>query len=175
MSRYNGNGIPDASMRPSFLLSALLLLIQPAFAQVEEVRLPFKLNVTRSAAIGETQLQTQSGAADKETRPNWIPAGAFTNDDMIAYYGVKMFGLKYSWRLPTQRITAKLDKDISMYWLGYRPDKCKIRIEPDDSAPGGNFKFHTLGDPAGPRGWLQSTGIKDETGWQYRYWFDQPH
>jgi hypothetical protein len=115
----------------------------------------------------------KSQVTESYDRPSWIPARAFTKDEMIAYYGVKAFGLKYSWRLPAQPTTARLGKGISMWWKGYCPDKCKIRIEPDPSAPKGNFTFHTIGAD-GPRGWLQATGIKDATGWQYRYWFDQP-
>jgi hypothetical protein len=134
----------------------------------------FQLNATTTATADPPSFMSQTAATDGAPRPRWIPAHAFTNDDMIAYYGLTVFGRNITWRLPNEPTTAKLSKSVSMWWNGYCPDKCKISVEPDWSVPAGNFKFHTIGAPDGPHGWLEATGIKDKIGWQYRYWFDQP-
>lgn len=163
-------------MRLLVIVIMLLALPQIAIAKrvaekVDNANGIFRLNANKSRKLKIDAAQLDAAVE----RPAWIPAYAFTNDNMICYYGVKMLGLKHTWRLPNHGSMARMHKDISVYWKGPCPKLCVLRVEPDSEAPSGNFKFHTIGHPEGPRGWLQATGIKDETGWQYRYWFDQPN
>ncbi len=104
-------------------------------------------------------------------RPSFIPAYAFSNQDMIAPY----HNLVIDWwhKLPSADVPhwMKLSPSVAQYWTGTKMEPFWVMTEPDKEHPG-NFTFVSL-YPGGPKGWLQSTGERSAWGHpEYRYWFD---
>ncbi|GEM_PF-2564558 len=106
-------------------------------------------------------------------RPPWLPAYAYSNDLMVTPY----HNLDIAWwdksAIPNRPRWVKLSRSVSRYWPGLVPEPCMVLIAPLAGAPG-NFSFASRAR-SGPRGWLQSLGITDSSGFPlYRYWFDRP-
>jgi hypothetical protein len=147
------------------VLLAAIGLAEPATAETFQLRAQQGVNADRW------------GGAPAE-RPSWIPASAFTNDEMICVYAV--YGRSYDGkvaalprRLPNEPHVTTMAANISCYWAPNWNRECKILTNPLIEHPG-NYYF-VCGSSDGPKGWLQFTGHRGENGFYlYRYWFDKP-
>lgn len=104
-------------------------------------------------------------------RPSFIPAYAFSNQDMVAPYhdsDINAWHKRTNSELPHW---MKLSPSVAQYWTGTKMEPFWVMTEPDKEHPG-NFTFVSL-YPGGPKGWLQNTGERSAWGHpEYRYWFD---
>lgn len=104
-------------------------------------------------------------------RPNYLPAYAYTNDQMVAPYHNRDI---WSWdkrAMPSYAQWMRLAPSVTKFWRGYVPDPCMVWSVPIASAPG-HFTFSSR-YPGGPRGWLEHMTTKSWDGYpMYRYWFD---
>ena len=107
-------------------------------------------------------------------RPNWIPAHAYTNQNMVAPYHNKDIAWWDKSKMPDRPQWVILSTSVTRFWKGYAPNPCWILVAPNNLAPG-NFTFRSK-IPHGPRGWLQDINRTTKFGFPlYRYWLDQPH
>ena len=115
-----------------------------------------------------------AGRIEMGNRPSCIPAHAYTNEHLTCHMVRDVRSKKHEpYEIPPQGRGLIMHKDIAKYWCIENYPACKVLALPVSGFPG-VFEFHTLGDIAGPRGWLQDLGVVDEKGRVYRYWFDIP-
>lgn len=103
----------------------------------------------------------------KVQRPEFIPACAFTNDDMVAPYHDSESSIATQ-KLPKR---LKLDPCVARHWTGAKAEPCWVITTPDKDRPG-TYSFSSEAEN-GPKGWLHHTGERSAWGHpEYRYWFD---
>lgn len=104
-------------------------------------------------------------------RPDFIPARAFTSEEMVApYHDVEsgMASTAYTQELPKR---IKLNPAVARHWTGAKVEPYWVNTVPDKDHPG-TFSFSSEIED-GPKGWLQLTGERSAWGHpEYRYWFD---
>lgn len=104
-------------------------------------------------------------------RPDFIPACAFTHEEMVAPYHDLENGTvspTYTQELPKR---IKLNPAVVRHWLGAKAEPYWVNTVPDKDHPG-TFSFSSEIDN-GPKGWLQHTGERSAWGHpEYRYWLD---
>jgi|688.fasta_scaffold158196_3 hypothetical protein len=107
----------------------------------------------------------------KVVRPDYIPAAAFTNDEMVAPYHEIECGkptIPSSQELPKR---IKLEPKVAKHWTGAKVEPYWVTTTPDATHPG-TYSFASEAEN-GPKGWLQHTGERSAWGHpEYRYWFD---
>lgn len=122
-----------------------------------------------SALIASPLPASSSNAID---HPDWIPAHAYTNADMIMNYFNLCPLLRFGQPIPASGQNVRLFKSITCYWRAGRYGNCETYFSPIYGHPG-NFTFFTVNDMNGPHGWVQDTGQRQHGTHLYRIWFDQ--
>lgn len=100
-----------------------------------------------------------------QDRPAWLPASAYTSDDMIG-------PLLKSDR--TCMVSGEPMRFVrSRNWPGKQWRGKKVDVRRVAGQPGW-FTFETIGHPDGPRGWYECLYTRDKKGYLlYRIWLDR--
>ncbi|HEY9731186.1 MAG TPA: hypothetical protein V6C89_04705 [Drouetiella sp.] len=107
----------------------------------------------------------------KVVRPDYIPAAAFTNDEMVAPYHETDSGKPVTTSPQELPKRIKLDPKVAKHWTGAKVEPCWVITTPDATHPG-TYSFCSEVEN-GPKGWLLHTGERSAWGHpEYRYWFD---
>lgn len=109
--------------------------------------------------------QLSGGVEMKVERPDAVPLSAITNADLVVY--CQSARDRSPHRIPDRGERSMLAPKIVRMWSPDYTGQCIVKSV---KVKRGLFKFYTLDDPQGPRGWIQDLGYATPKGWAYRYW-----
>jgi hypothetical protein len=147
-----------------FALAVVIIftVLAPAVAD-EQARVALTGHVERVVDIPEVP---------KVQRPLWLPAEAYTNDDLIGplirkhRQGIYPLGeVERNWNKNSKAET---------YWTGKKYPRARLWAEDAGWPPYYDwFRFYTIGHDDGPRGWYEDIHQRDAKGYKlYRVWLD---
>lgn len=124
------------------------------------------------SSVNQSETPTYSSGSNEINRPAWIPANAYTNDQMIMEYFKLAPWLRFGQPIPAYGEDVRLFKSITCYWQRGHYGDTMVHFYPT-YGHSGNFTFYTTGDASGPHGWVEDTGQVRYRRHLYRIWFDQ--
>lgn len=103
------------------------------------------------------------------SRPEWVPPDAYSNPQMVMESYLRVRSGRIPVRVGPGNFT--LEGSIARFWNSAQNyPACQVYMQPMWGRRG-DFSFSTVGNPGGPKGWIQDIGNSAEGFPVYRFWY----